>query len=231
MTPDSPRPSNALLAEVSRDLHPVKPSPLPSRLALRLAPLAVVMSSAILLLIGFRKDAGTLGPLLMWGPSITQFGLAIMLVWIAAREGTPARRLPKNFVLFATVATCLVVAGMALWTFEASPSKVPSRVSPWVMGAACGVGGTIAGTLLVILFGWVFRRSLAARPAIAGALYGAGAGIAVNAGWRLACPVSTPWHSLGAHGAAIVLTTLLGAVAYASDEPLWRMKCEGPIVG
>ena len=33
------------------------------------------------------------------------------------------------------------------------------------------------------------------------------AGVAVNAGWRLACPISAPWHSIAAHGTAIVLTT------------------------
>ena len=46
---------------------------------------------------------------------------------------------------------------------------------------------------------------------MAGALYGAGAGLAINAGWRIACPVSTPWHALGAHGAAIIATVILGA--------------------
>jgi hypothetical protein len=64
----------------------------------------------------------------------------------------------------------------------------------------------------VLLFSWVFRNSLATRPTVAGALYGAGAGLAINAGWRIACPISTPWHALGAHGAAIIATVLLGAL-------------------
>ena len=34
----------------------------------------------------------------------------------------------------------------------------------------------------------MFRNSLATRPSVAGALYGAGAGVAINAGWRIACP-------------------------------------------
>jgi hypothetical protein len=107
----------------------------------------------------------------------------------------------------------IAVAVIAWLTFIVSPTVVSPRVTPWLMGVACGAGATIAGMLLVTLFGWVFRHSLAARPAFAGALYGAGAGIAVNAGWRLACPVSTPWHAIGAHGAAVVLTTLLGMFA------------------
>jgi hypothetical protein len=80
------------------------------------------------------------------------------------------------------------------------------------MGFACGIGSTLAGGILVLFFSWVFRNSLATRPAEAGALYGAGAGLAINAGWRIACPVSTPWHALGAHGAAIIATVILGAL-------------------
>ena len=63
-------PPDALLAAISKDLEPVKPAPLPSRLAVRLVPFAVAISSLILL-IGIRKDAAVLGPVLTWGASIT----------------------------------------------------------------------------------------------------------------------------------------------------------------
>jgi hypothetical protein len=86
------------------------------------------------------------------------------------------------------------------------------RVRPWIMGFGCGIGSTVAGGILVLFFSWVFRNSLATRSTVAGALYGAGAGLAINAGWRIACPISTPWHSLGAHGAAIIATVILGAL-------------------
>ena len=80
------------------------------------------------------------------------------------------------------------------------------------MDLACGVGSTVAGGTLVLLFSWVFRNSLATRPTGAGALYGAGAGLAINAGWRIACPYPTLRQALGAHGAAIIATVLLGAL-------------------
>jgi hypothetical protein len=176
-----------LLAAIARDLESVKPAPLPSRLALRVAPFAVLISSLILL-IGLRKDAGVLCPFLTWGASITQFGLAIMLTWIAARESTPARRLPTNLVWLATAAIALVEVGVSLWTFAASPIARPLRISSLLMGLACGIGGTVAGTLLVVLFTLFFRRSLVTRPGLAGALYGAGAGVAVGIGWRFRRP-------------------------------------------
>jgi hypothetical protein len=218
----SPKPPEALLRAIAQDLRPVRPSPQPLHLALRMVPFALLVSSVILLVVGPRHDLATLGPLLTWGASAAQFVLAIALVWIAAHEGMPAGRLPKQMVYSATVAAFLVVVFVTLLTFSASPAnETPPKwlplpetvhVSPWIIGLACGIGSTLAGGILVLFFGLVFRNSLAIRPAVAGALYGAGAGLAINAGWRIACPVSTLSHTLGSHGAAIIATTILGAL-------------------
>jgi hypothetical protein len=208
---------------IAQDLRHVRPSPQPLHLALRMVPLGLPVSSLIVLAIGPRHDLGILGPLLAWGASAAQFILAIALVWIAAHESTPAGRLPKQVVYSAATAASLVVVSITLLTFSTSPAnepllRVPPRInemlrlSPWVMGFACGIGSTLAGGILVLLFSRLFRNSLATRPTVAGALYGAGAGLAINAGWRIACPVSTPWHALGAHGTAIIATVILGAL-------------------
>jgi hypothetical protein len=218
-----PKPPEALMRAIAQDLRPVRPSPQPLHLALRMVPLALVVSSMILLAIGPRYDLARLGPLLTWGASGAQFVLAIALVWIAAHESIPAGRLPRQMVYSAAIAASLVVVLVNLLTFSRSPTNEPLlrvpplvnealRVSPWIMGFACGIGSTLAGGILVLFFSWVFRNSLAIRPTVAGALYGAGAGLAINAGWRIACPVSTPWHALGAHGAAIIATVILGAL-------------------
>ena len=207
-----PKMPDALLREVARDLRPVKPSPLPLRQTLRTAPLALVISSLILLALGARHDSGALGPLLTWGASSAQFLLAIGLVWVATREGTPAGRLPKNIVSAAATAALLAVIALTLVTDAASPASGPLRIAPWIAGLFCGIGSTLAGGILVLLFGVIFRNSLATRPTVAGALYGAGAGVAINAGWRIACPASSAWHTLGSHGIAMIATALLGAL-------------------
>jgi hypothetical protein len=209
---NSTKPPEALLEAIARDLRPVQPSPRPFRLALRMAPLALMVSPALLLLIGIRSDQKVLGPLLTWGASIAQFGFAIVLVWVAAHESTPAGRLPRNVVYLVAITTSLFAVTLTWLTFSISPTRGDSGVSPWAMGLPCGISSTLAGGILVGLFSWVYRTSLAARPAVAGALYGAGAGVAINAGWRLACPISDPWHVLGFHGSAVVVITLLGAL-------------------
>ena len=223
MMDGSIKPPEALLRAIAQDLKPVRPSPRPHQLALRMAPIALLVSSVILLAVGLRADSGILGPLLTWGASAAQFLVAIALVWVAAHESRPAGRLPRHMVYSAVAAAFVVVVSITLLTFSKSPASEPLlpapahvrellRVRPWIMGFGCGIGSTVAGGILVLFFGWVFRNSLATRATLAGALYGAGAGLAINAGWRIACPISTPWHSLGAHGAAIVATVILGAL-------------------
>src|SRR5689334_18607285 len=219
----SMKPPEALLRAIAEDLKPVKPSPRPHELVLRMAPSALLVSSVILLAVGLRADSGVLGPLLTWGASAAQFLVAIALVWIASHESRPDGRLPRYMVYSAAATAFLAVVSITLLTFSKSPASEPLfpvparvqemlRVQPWIMGFGCGIGSGVAGGFLVLFFSLLFRHSLAARPTVAGALYGAGAGLAINAGWRIACPISTPWHSLGAHGAAIIATVLLGSL-------------------
>jgi len=206
------KPPEALIQAISQDLRPVRPSPQPLHLALRMGPLALLVSSLILVAMGVRRDSSTLGPLLTWGASSGQFVLAIALVWVAAHESTPAGRLPRQIVYSAAIGAFLVVLIVTLLTFSISPWSGTARDSRWIMDLACGLGSTIAGGILILFFSWMFRKSVATRPTVAGALYGAGAGVAINAGWRTACPVSTLRHALGAHGTAIIVTVLLGAL-------------------
>src|SRR5581483_1881446 len=117
----SPRPPEALMRAIAQDLRPVRPSPRPLHLALRMVPLALLVSSVILLAIGPRYDSGILGPLLTWGPSAGQFVLAIALVWIAAHESTPSGKLPRPLLYSAAIAASLLVVFVTLLTFSTSP--------------------------------------------------------------------------------------------------------------
>jgi hypothetical protein len=190
----SPKPPEVLMQAIAQDLGPVKPSPPPLRLVLRMVPLALLFSWLIFLAMGIRRDSGTLGALLTWGASSSQFLLAIALVWIAAHEGTPAGRLSRQIVRSVAAAAFLIVVSITLLTASLSPPGRPARISPWIAGFACSLGSTIAGGILILLFSLIYRKSIAARPTMAGALYGAAAGVAINADWRIVCPVSlTPW--------------------------------------
>src|SRR5215470_4165557 len=157
MMDHSPKPPEALMRAIAEDLRPVKPSPQPLHLVLRMIPGALLVSSLILLAIGPRHDSAILGPLLTWGASAAQFVLAIALVWIAAHESIPAGRLPRQVVYTAAIAAFVVVVLVNLLTFSTSPGTVTLTLSPWIIDLACGIGSTLAGGILVLFFSWVFR--------------------------------------------------------------------------
>jgi hypothetical protein len=166
----------------------------------------------LLLALGLRKDASELGSLVTFAPSFGEALLAATLIWMAARESTASKQLPRWGVWSGLVCACIAVVGLTLWTYLASPALVLPVKSAQLADLLCGSGATVAGAVVLAAVWLLFRRTLAVRPAFAGALYGIGAGVAVNAGLRMACRISEPWHALGAHGLAIVATGFLGAM-------------------
>ena len=205
-------PSDALLAEVSRDLRAVRPWPAPWRDALRLSPLALGIIIALPVLVGLRRDAVSVGPVVVWGVSLIQVALGIVLIWMATREGRPARRLPRGVVRAALAGAGFMVVAVSFLTFSKSPTHVPHGISPWLAGMICYSGTTLAAAPFFALAAWFHSRFVSPHPALAGGLYGAGAALTSNAGWRLICPISTPWHVLTAHGGSVISITLLSAL-------------------
>jgi uncharacterized protein (DUF697 family) len=205
-------PPDALLAEVSRDLRAVRPWPTPWRDALRLSPLALGIIISLPVLFGLRRDAVAVGPLVVWGVSLVQVGLGIALIWMAAREGRPVRRLPRGVVRAALAGAGFMVVAVSFLTFSRSPTHLPPGVAPWIVGMVCYFGSTVAATPFFALAAWFHSRFVSPRPALAGGLYGAGAALTSNAGWRLICPISTPWHVLISHGGSVISITLLSAL-------------------
>jgi hypothetical protein len=139
--------------------------------------------------------------------------LGIVLIWMATREGRPAQRLPRSIVRAALAAAGFMIVAVSLVTFSKSPTHVPSEGSPWLIGMICYLGSAAAATPLFALAAWFHSRFVSPRPALAGGLYGAGAALTSNAGWRLICPISTPWHVLTAHAGSVITISLLSAFA------------------
>jgi hypothetical protein len=84
----------------------------------------------------------------------------------------------------------------------------------WVRWAwECTGMALVGGVPVFVASCWLAARALPTRPAVAGALYGLGAGIVADAGVRLFCWVSDPLHVLVSHGGAIAGLAALGAIA------------------
>lgn len=210
-SPKERRAPDMLVARISTDLRPVRPLGSPVRRLFYWGPIGLALFLGVPTVFGPRADASVLGPWLTWGASTAQFGLGLFLVWVGGRESTPGRRQPMPLKAVALATAGSVILALTTLTFSISPTGLPASVRPWNSEAFCFRGSLAVGSPLLFLAGWWLRRLLPAQPWLAGALLGAGAGLTADAGWRLVCPVSNPWHVLVGHGGAVIVLTVLGA--------------------
>jgi len=215
---DFPLPA-ALLDKVRRDLRPVRPLAPPWRRALLMAPLGVLLVVGQPLFWQWRSNLAELGWPLSWGVSALQAVVGLVLVGAALREAVPGRHLPGGALLLAMGGTAALVLGVTLFTAHALPTRMPPGVAFRYWWECYGMA-VLAGLPAIGVAAALSARLLAGRPAVAGALYGLGAGLMSDAGVRLFCWVTEPSHVILAHGLAVLTFAALGAGVSAILERL-----------
>jgi hypothetical protein len=177
---------------------------------LGLVPLGIVLLVAAVGVFGLRQDAPQLGVTLTWFGSMLQLALGLVLCFAALREAVPGTTLARRVVRTAFGTAIVGVVTITWITWTASPTLVERPFVGFVWRVC--VAGTVLGALPALaLSGWLVARAFPLRPQLAGALYGVGAGLMSDAGWRLFCHYSDPVHVLGAHTLGIALACALGA--------------------
>jgi hypothetical protein len=204
----------AIEAAIKSDLRPVKPLPSPARRALWLAPLVVLTLAAASPVFDLRGDASVLGWPLMWAPSVLQALLALLLIVLALRDAIPGRTLRASMVLLATAAVIGFSLVVTLRTWSVSPTTIVPHAVGFV-GRICFVGTIAAALPLLVGAALLASRAFIVRPWSAGVLYGLGAGLGADAGWRLFCHYSDPSHVLLTHTGGVLATMLIGIVVAA----------------
>lgn len=202
----------ALRERIAHDLHPVRPLPSPARRALTLLPLGLALIVFIPMLWGLRSNVAALGAGMAWGLSAIQSLAGLLIVGVALREAVPGRQLSWKALAASIVAAVALFVGLTLATQAAAPNHEPPGVVVRYLWECFWMSATTAIVPLAIA-GWLAARALPTRPAVAGALYGLGAGLMNDAGVRLFCWVDSPRHVILAHGGSILLLTIMGALA------------------
>lgn len=206
----APRPD--LRAAIAADLSPVRPLPPPAARAAWLAPIALLVLVASVTIFELRRDAVRLGWFLTWGASTVEMTLGLALVAAALREAVPGTTLSRRTLLAAYGAALGAVIVVTLVTWRASGVYHILAGRELFIGGLC-FAGTLAGALPPLgVAAWLVARAYPLRPAVAGLLYGIGAGLMADAGWRLFCHFSDPGHVFGAHIAAVAVAGVLGVV-------------------
>jgi len=208
----------ALRDAVARDLRAVRPLAHPWQRAALALPLALVLLIAAPLIFGVRGDAARVGLALTWGVSVFQLGLGMVLIGMALREAVPGRALAMPTLALAGAASVATVLIVTLATWLMSPRHVGTGHQLFIWSLCFGY--TFASALpLVLLAGLLASRAYPLRPALVGALYGLGAGLVSDAGWRLFCHFTDPLHVLPAHFGAVIASMLAGIVLAIALRP------------
>jgi hypothetical protein len=204
----------AIETAIKADLRPVAPLPSPARRTVRLAPLAALTLIAASAVFPFRDDGQRLGWVMTWGTSVAQAGFALALIALALREAVPGRTTGGSALLTAAISVLAFSVALTLRTFAISPTGILPEHVAWV-GQVCLFGVVASALPLLGVSSLLAARAFMVRPWSSGALYGLGAGLAADAGWRLFCEFSEPAHVFPTHTGAVVIVTLLGAVIAA----------------
>jgi hypothetical protein len=135
----------------------------------------------------------------------------MLLIGFALREAIPGRAWSPAALAASFGAALGAVVFTTLATWRLSPTRILSESVAYVTTVCFGY--TLLAAVPVILFaGLLAARAFPLRPQIAGALYGAGAGLLSDAGWRLFCHYSDPGHVFPSHLGAVIAAALLGAL-------------------
>ena len=199
-----------LRARLAADYRPVRALPSPWARALWILPFALVALVAAPTAFDVRPDAN-LGWLGVWGLSIAQSLIGLLVVGAALRESIPGRDWSRSAIALWLAMPIVTVVAVTLFSWEASP--VFLRAQWWLVAGLCFAGSAVTALPVVALAGILASRAYPTRPAVAGALLGLGAGLMADAGWRVFCHFSEPSHVLSAHLAAVAMSAVLGALA------------------
>ena len=205
----------ALLSMVKRDLIPIRPLASPSRRALALLPIGLILFAGMPAFWHWQAHV-KLAPWAWWGVSELEMGLSLIILAAAFREAVPGRELSGRKL--ATLIT-MACAGFVLFNAGAQPPP-PTSAHSWMHWVWECIYMTISFSIPALAApAWLVARALPNRPALAGALCGMGVGIMADAGLRLFCGDGGT-HLIVAHGGAIVLLVMLGAICATLVESI-----------
>ena len=200
-----------LRARLAADYRPVRALPSPWARALWILPFALVALVAAPVAFTVRPGAASLGWIGVWGFSIAQTLLGVLVVGAALRESIPGRDWSRTAIGLWIALPLLAVVALTLYSWETSPVTLLRGF--WMVGGLCFAGSAATALPVVALASILAARAYPTRPAVAGAMLGLGAGLMADAGWRIFCHFSEPAHVLSAHLAAVIMSTIIGAIA------------------
>ena len=202
-----------LRERIAVDYRPVRALRSPWARTLSIVPLAIVALFAAPVAFNVRSDASSLGWFGVWGLSIAQSLAGLLVIGAALRESIPGRDWSRGAIALWLSMPIAAIVAVTLISWQASP--VLLRSAWWLVAGVCFAGSAATALPVVAMAAILARRAYPTRPVVTGALFGLGAGLTADAGWRIFCHFSEPAHVLSAHLAAVLMATAIGMLAAA----------------
>jgi hypothetical protein len=201
----------ALLAAVRRDLAPVRPLASPVRRALALLPIGIALLIGIPMFWAWHRHVARPIAWPAWGWSALETAIGLTTLAAGFREAIPGRELSRRAW---AIAIGLVALGfLVLNATGAAPTADVSlhTTARWI--GECITEAAVFSLPALAVAGWLVARALPMRPRLTGAVCGLGVGMMADAGLRLFCWDGDVLHIVVAHGGAIAIVVLLGALS------------------
>jgi hypothetical protein len=207
---DHPVPA-ALLSAVRRDLAPVRPLASPIRRALALLPVGVALLIGIPMFWAWHRHVARPIGWPSWGLSALETTAGLTALAAGFREAIPGRELSLR--AWAVVIGLVWCCFLAINASAAAPAAdVPLQTTARWIGE-CITEAAVFSVPALAATGWLVSRALPTRPLLTGAACGLGVGMMADAGLRLFCWDGDLLHVVLAHGGAIAVLMMLGALS------------------
>lgn len=196
-----------------RDSRPVRPLLPPIVRTLLVAAVALAAILLALGVAGLRPDFPSLGPLLLWVPTLARLAAGAALILLAFREGVPGSGGSAPLRAVALLGAPVLLALLAEWVAAATAGEMPPLAAS--LGArspvSCFPVGVVLALPAVFLLGFLLARAYPLRPVFAATAGALGAGLVADAGLHLTCPVTAASHTLLVHGGAVAAVAAAAA--------------------
>jgi hypothetical protein len=202
----------SLLDQVRENLNPVRPLAAPSHRLLALMPLALLLFFGPPMYYGWRANLSLLPSWVSWGLSAFESLGGIALMALALRQAVPGFAVRIRWLLLAFASGLLLFACVALTTAHILPTPLGDPNSWAQLAWECVMMELPFAIPSLAISAWLVARALPTRPALTGAAYGLAVGLMTDAGLRLFCPIDQALHVIAAHGGAILLGAVGGAI-------------------
>jgi hypothetical protein len=211
----------ALVDQVQSNLEPVRPLASPSRRLLAFAPLALLLLLGPPMYYGWRRNFALLPSWTSWGLSALESLCGLALMALALRQAVPGLGVRTRWMWLAFVVGALLFASVSLATTHVLPTPLSDLSPSTRLAWECVFMELIFALPSLAVSAWLVARALPTRPALTGGAYGLAIGLMTDAGMRLFCSIDQPFHVFAAHGGAILLGAVGGALIASLIE---RMK-------